>query len=111
MKRILDADPLTGVTVTMNMGNDGTFSVTHEQDVSAVLDYNKALANDTDATRKGMRKGLWHYAKIPAVVQMEWLHKHGVDIGNKDHSKAMFRLLNDPQYRYLKTTTKTHTPR
>jgi hypothetical protein len=42
-------------------------------------------------------------ASIPVTVQYEWLTKHGVDFWNDDHWPGIVRLLNSPDYRYLKT--------
>ena len=79
-----------------------------EQDVTPILEMNKALQNDTDASKQGIKNGWWHYGQIPNIIIEKWKNDHGVDVFNKDHQKAVFKLLNDPQYRYLKTTTKFH---
>lgn len=82
--------------------------ITREQDVTPLLEMNKALANETDATKEGIKNGWWHYAQIPNIIVEKWLNEHGVNLYDKDHQKAVFRLLNQPEYRYLKTTTKMH---
>ncbi len=82
--------------------------ISREQNVTSLLDMNKALANETDATKEGIKNGWWHYAQIPNIIIEKWLNEHGVNLYNKDHEKAVFRLLNQPEYRYLKTTTKMH---
>jgi len=109
MKRILDYDPLSGITTTFDYIPETDTTVIHrEQDVSLILDANKALQNDDDVTKKGIKKSWWHYAQIPNIVIEKWLNEHGVDVYNKDHQKKVFKLLNDPEYRYLKTTSKYH---
>ena len=85
-----------------------TTVIHREQDVSTILEINKALQNNEQITRDGIKEGWWQYAKIPMIVIEKWLNDHGVDVFNKDHQKAVFRLLNQPEYRYLKTTTKMH---
>ena len=46
---------------------------------------------------------------MPAVVEIEWLQKYGVNLSDPDHKGRVFKLLNSPEYRYLKTTNKVHT--
>ncbi len=108
-KRILDYDPQTAITTWFDY--DPSTDETHigrEQDVSLILDINKAITNDEDISKAGIKSGWWHYAQVPNIIIEKWLNEYGVDFYNKDHSKAVFKLLNDPQYRYLKTTTKMH---
>ncbi len=100
MKRLLDYNPLTGESVVFNY-DDATdvLTLVHEQDVSGILDQNKALAADTD---------MLHYASVPNSVILKWQLEKGVDVFNTKHRKKVFKLLNDPEYRYLKTTSITH---
>jgi hypothetical protein len=44
------------------------------------------------------------------VVQLKWLQKYGPvnDPMKKGNEKLLFQLLNDPEWRYLKTTNKIH---
>jgi hypothetical protein len=46
---------------------------------------------------------------VPAVVEIEWMQKYGVDMSNPGHKKRVFELLNHPDYKYLKTTAMIHT--
>lgn len=86
------------------------------QDAAPFLEANKAQRNHgvggamrlTDEDRRQIKKGRWHYARIPIGVQYKWLKEYGVDIMNPDHERAMFRLLNSPEWSYLKTTTGHH---
>jgi hypothetical protein len=107
MRQLLDTDPLTGVSTYFN-SEEGQFRFTSEQDVSLILDGNKSLANRDSYTTKGIKEDMWHYATIPAVVELEWKQKHGVTLEDPNHRKKIFDLLNHPDYRYLKTTTKIH---
>ncbi len=85
-----------------------TTVIGREQDCSLILEANKALQNDESITQQGIKNSWWHYGQIPNIVIEKWKNEHGVDVFNKDHQKAVFRLLNQPEYRYLKTTTKMH---
>lgn len=96
-KRFFDYDPLTGVREDFEATEDG-FQIHTSQDVESILDANKRAQNDAPD-----RMGEFvHAADIPIVVQLEWMTKHGVDIYDPDHTPGIKRLLNDPDYRYLK---------
>jgi hypothetical protein len=107
MRQLLDTDPLTGVSTYFN-SEEGQFRFTSEQDVSLILDGNKSLANRDSYTTKGIKEDMWHYATIPAVVELEWKQKYGVTLEDPNDKKKIFQLLNHPDYRYLKVTNKTH---
>ena len=82
--------------------------ISREQDVTSILEMNKAMANNDDIWKQGVKNSWAHYAQIPNIIVEKWLNEHGVNLYNKDHEKAVFKLLNQPEYRYLKTTTKMH---
>lgn len=107
MRQLLDYDPINGVSCYFNT-EEGKAFFTHEQDVSKVLERNREAANDDDKTKHGIKNDWWKYASIPTVVEIEWLQKFGVSLDNPDHKKYIFKLLNSPDYRYLKTTSKIH---
>ena len=108
-KRLLSVDPLTGLMTWHSYDplTDETI-ISYTADSSPILEGNKMMANDADYTKQGIKQEFWHYATIPVEVQMDWLINKGVDIYNPDHSKKISELLNDPDYRYLKTTHKHH---
>lgn len=78
--------------------NGGTWRFRYEQDASPILDVNKETQNEDFDKRADM----WHAAKIPAVVLMEWLTKHGIQYWNKNHAPGVKRLLNSDEYRHLR---------
>jgi hypothetical protein len=101
--RIVDHDPFYGVTTHFEDKDDGGFELHYTTaDVSSNLELNKAkqragreyYAADPD---------MWKVASIPILVQFKWLTEKGVDVNNPDHWPAVQRLLNDPDWRYLKT--------
>ncbi len=99
-ERLLDHDPLTGVRTWFSSSNDngGTWNIRYEQDVSPILDENKSA----QAESFDKREDFWHAAKVPNVVLMEWVTKHGVRYWDKNHAPAVKRLLNSDEYRYLR---------
>lgn len=98
-RQLLDFDPETGIR-TYHHFDEATEKAAIEtvQDVAPILEKNKALKNDGF----DKRSDLWHAATIPAVVQLEWMTKFGVDLYNKDHFPAVKRLLNSSEYSHLR---------
>lgn len=107
-KRLLDFDPLSREAVFWEDKGDGIVELHHTQDVGHIIEANKMMSNDADYSRKGIKEDWWHYARIPNLVAFKWLKEEGIDIWNKNHKKKVFAKLADPEYKYLKTTTKSH---
>lgn len=86
--------------------------IEYRQDVAANVEHSKRLQNDEDYTKRGFKKEMWHYAHIPPLIQMKWINEYGAenDPMKPENEKLLFRLLNSPEYKYLKTTNKVHIP-
>ena len=107
--RHLYTDPSTGLMTWHGYDHaTDTTTIGYSADSEPVLELNKAMANDEDFSKKGIKDGWWLYASIPAILQMKWLTEEGLDIYNPQHSDRLSRKLADPEYRYLKTTTGNH---
>lgn len=78
------------------------------QDVTPHLETAQAMRNDDSYSKDGVKNEMLHYARVPNVVAMIWKKKHGVDAYNQHHHKEVFKLLNSPEYSYLKTTKMKH---
>ena len=99
-RRLLDADPLTGLrTWHEHDAASGRTLIHYTQDVEPLIEANKAAAS----AATGPAGDIVHVASIPASVQMKWLIEKGVDVLDPDHRQAVARLLDDPEWRYLKT--------
>lgn len=99
-ERLFDYDPATGVKTWFSSSDEdgGTWQFRREQDVSPILDRNK----EAQAEAWDRRSEMWHAAHIPTLVMYEWATKHGVEMWNPDHKDGVKRLLNHPDYRYLR---------
>lgn len=97
-ERLLDFDPITGLKEWFSTDSDGQSFIRYEQDTSAVLDYNKEQQNEGF----DKRADYWHAAKIPAIIIMEWMTKHGVNLYDPNHKDGVKRLLNSDEYRHLR---------
>lgn len=109
-RRLLDYNPATGETCWYDYSHhEDKMVITHSQDVEGILDFahGKALSN---ATAKGIKNDMWHYARVPNSIILEMKQKHGVDFFDKNDAKRMFHLLNT-EYKRFKTTDKKHNVR
>ena len=99
-ERLLDFNRDTGLKTWFSSSDEdgGTWNLRYEQDASPILDQNKA----SQAEGFDKRSDMWHAAKIPAIVLMEWVTKHGVRYWDKNHAPAVKRLLNSDEYRHLR---------
>lgn len=98
MKKTLSFDPLTGTKEVFRYDpTDDSFTIETLQDVTDVVEFNKAMANQVD--ERANWKGDWHkVASIPMSVYMD-LQKKG--IANDD--KAFHRWLNDSDNKVFRT--------
>ena len=78
----------------------GEFAIEHVENLQPLIDSNKRLQQEDHKRADEMRLS----ARIPATVYYEWRNKFGVDLFNPDHKDGVRKLLNSPEYRYLKTT-------
>lgn len=79
--------------------DDGTIQVAYDQtNLQAILDDNKRAQNEGFDKRSEW----WHAAKIPPIVEIEWLTKYGVRLNDPNHGPAIKRLLNSSEYAHLK---------
>lgn len=99
---LIDYDPSTGLK--KHMGYDwetDSVLISYDQDksaVQAIVDANKAAQSESF----DKRSDFWHAAHIPVGVMYEWKVRHGVDAWDPNHKPGVMRLLNDPEYRYLR---------
>ena len=102
IKTLLDVDPLSATKTWhyYDPNTDETFIET-VQNVEPYLNRNKLLYNNPELRSKD--KDMKHFASIPNGVQEKWLREYSVDVWNKDHWPAVKRLLNSPDWRYLRT--------
>ena len=113
-RRLIDYDPQSRIAVWHEYDSlTDTTTIAEIQDVEPALESNKAAQNAGDspgmghneAWRRGVKENMVHVATIPNSVIMKWQREKGINVFNKDHRKAVLRLLNDPEWRYLRVAT------
>ena len=111
-RRLLDHDRDTGVSIFHTYDpNTKRTTIENVQDADPFLEFNKSIANMESGGAMGLnmrskrqiKKGWWHVASVPIGVQYKWLKDYGVDMHNKDHQPRVKKLLNDPEWAYLRT--------
>lgn len=111
-RRLIEHDPLTHQSVWHHYDHETrTTTIETVQDVAPYLRVTQAERNRgvggakglNDISRKQIKDGWWHVARIPVTVQHYWLKTYGVDIYNKHHQDRVRKLLNDPDWAYLRS--------
>lgn len=99
--RLLNKRP-GGIEVWFHPQPDGTFVIETRQDVGDIIEFNKAVSVENGKSTRG--RDMFPVAKIPVVVQYEWLKRYGVNIYDPEHEPQVRKLLDDPEWRYLRTS-------
>lgn len=106
-ERLLEYDPYTGIKTYFSSDGkdlmDWTFRYEFD-DQAHHIDFSKALQNDPDYWKQGVKNDKAHYAHIPDAILLKW-HTEGVNINDP---QALFEMVNKREYSYLKTTNKVH---
>lgn len=104
-KRLLEYDPLTKTSTYFESQGNGKFVIAQQQDVKAILEHNKRLANDTSYKRQGIKSDWYHFATVPNTVLHEILTKYNLDWNNKDDLPKIEKILQR-DYKALLTVDK-----
>jgi hypothetical protein len=78
----------------------GNLAIEHIADIQPLIDSNKRLQQEDHHIKDDFRLS----ARLPETIYYEWMNKYGIDLFNPDHASGVRRLLNSPEYKYLKTT-------
>lgn len=81
--------------------------VNRVQDVQPLLELNKKELNGDSMYGPAVNKGMRKVASIPLVIIEKWKRELGVDVFNKDHMPRVKQILNDPEYKWLRTHEST----
>ena len=85
-------------------GDKGTLYF--EGDAQATLDRNSTIRNDADH-KKARQEGWEMIGSIDMSIAYLWLTKYGINVYNKHHWPKIKAMLNDPDWKMLKTTDET----
>lgn len=110
MKRVLDHDPMTGITTWFHHDplTDET-TIQEVSDLNPLHSQNYENRKDDDLTKTGIKKGMWKYASISALEQTIFLRKYGFSVFEHGREKEILKIINtDPDFQLCKTTRGTH---
>lgn len=101
-KRILTRNARTGVERWMH--HDGEkIAIETRQNVAKALDANRKERNAFEGYKDRADHHMHKVAHIPAVVIDAWLAE-GIDVFDPEHADRVWKRLNDPDWRNLRTT-------
>ena len=83
--------------------DNGDLHVNRTQDVEPYLDFNKELQSESEKFAPTFRQ----IASIPNVIIEKWINDEGAPVlamGKDEFSQFIRRKLEDPDWKYLKTT-------
>jgi hypothetical protein len=106
MAKILNYDPQTGITDYFEGDGKGGFTIHSSQDTRNIIKHNKERQNNDEYKRAGIKSDHYHFARVPNIVLMEWKRKYNIDWNRKEDLPRIEKLLNSPDYKYLRTVSK-----
>lgn len=107
-KRLLDYNPLAGTSVTFEYDHaTERMVITHHEDIRRSLKKAADLRADKEHSKNGIKNEFWHFAHVPAIIQMKMKEEDGVNFWDKNDWPRVYKLLNT-KYAAFKTTDGTH---
>lgn len=106
MKKLFDYDPHTKIKEVFHGNGDGSFAIEQIQDCASIVKYNKECQADTSRKQRGIKEDMYHIARIPVTVLMEWKKKYNLDWNRAEDLPKIEKLLSSNEYRYLRTVDK-----
>ena len=105
MKRVIDSDPATGITQWYHYDDTtGDIGLETQQDVTAIVEHNKALFNQFDERARWghpLKQSVGQHliGRVPSLIHLELLK---ITNNGKDQ-KAFNKWMNDPDNRVFRT--------
>lgn len=96
MSKILPFLSDAGITRKWIDNEDGTFTITESQDLSALLERNRIARNSFDGYTPS--RDMQFVGTVPAAVHAEFLAR-GINLYKPEFAKELERYLDDPDYR------------
>lgn len=100
-------DNSNGIITEFEIISPTALNVKRTQDVSGILDFNKACQNDPDFLNGFTPSGdMKHVARIPVLVLEQWWKEAGRPAGGvlgKAMNEIIQKKLNDPDNKFLRT--------
>lgn len=95
-------DSKTGISKSVRLEGNGDITVKRSQDVSALVEANKAVQN-SGVSGYNQDRSRRHVAHIPEIVRLDILANEGIDIYKPEGEERLFKLLTDSNFAALRT--------
>ena len=103
MRRFLDYDPLRGVKEFFVYDeSERKWHIEYIGDTDSIVERNKILQNHTDGYTPS--RDFRRVAHIPDIIILKWMKEDGLKWWDKNDWPAIKRKLNDPEWRFLRTS-------
>ena len=99
--RLLGFDPASGLAQWWLEDGEGNWAQKASQHVEGLLDLNREARNHCDPYNGA--RDVRMVARIPLIVIAKWRNELGVDYWNPDHQHKVDALLDDADWRWLRT--------
>ena len=104
-RMLLGHDPITGISTWFDYEEStDRMILSDEQDVTPILEQARAMRNDGDYSRRGIKEDMWHYARIPLSILQEIKDKYGVDMRGANPDWPSFFAIINRDYPAFKAT-------
>lgn len=107
MAEIIKNVDANGIITQFELISATAFNVKRTQDVSAIIDMNKADQNDRSFRNGFTTEGdMKHVARVPLLVLEQWAKEAGIpkkEVYGKKMNDVVRKKLNDPDNRFLRT--------
>lgn len=102
MKRLISYNPDSGIAAYYEADGKDARLIHEYDDVSGVLDNNKLNYNHVNGWNSD--RSMHKVATIPLSIITKWKLEEGLDVFNKEHRDRLKKKLNDPDWRWLRTS-------
>ena len=104
-RRLIDFNRETGVAHWWLEDGEGNWAQQSSQHTQALLDLNREAQSHCNPYNA--QRDVRLVARIPLIIVAKWRNELGVDYFDPDHQAKVDALLNDPEWRWLRTDTGT----
>lgn len=100
MKRLIEWDGAQSIWIDTDA--NGVSTISTEQDAEPILEANKALANNNDYRKDGIKRSWMHLGTIPNGIINQMVIDTGLSPYSREGVNYLVKLIHDRDYKLLK---------
>ena len=113
-KQLVHADAEAGTQTWHHYDEVNDLTIVEDvQDCAPILETNRRIQNIgqggakglNEYSKNGIKNNMWHVATIPNAIIHKWQKEYGINVFNKHQNKEVLKLLEKPEWAYLRTGT------